>query len=127
MKAESPFRVEDLFKERAASFALYESARRLVESIGPVTVRVTKTQVAFAVSRQFAWVWLPPAWARNRPQECIVLSFAARQQIEHTRIVQVVQPYPGRWMHHVIIEQESDLDEQIEEWMVEAYAFGQDL
>jgi len=54
----------------------------------------------------------------------IVLTFGLGRRIEHERITQVVEPYPGRWTHHVIIENEADLDQDVRGWLRDAYYYS---
>jgi hypothetical protein len=97
----------------------------LIESLGPVTITVSKSQVAFGAKYKFAWVWPPQVWSNKRPPDSIVLTFGLGRQIVHSKIVQSVEPRPGRWTHHVMIEQEADLDVEVRGWLAEAYTFGQ--
>lgn len=122
---EGGWSLDTLFAGRPACRALYEAAERFITSLGPLEIRVTKTQVSFAVKRQFAWVWMPQLWTKGRPADSIVLSFTLERRVEHPRIVEAVEPYPGRWMHHVILEEESELDDTLHAWLADAYAYGQ--
>jgi len=106
---------------RPGEFALFEAVRRLVEALGPVQMRVSKTQVSFARARQFAWAWPPAVASKKRPEQYIILSFSLARRVEDRRIVESVEPRPGRWTHHVIIEQERDLDPYVEAWLREAW------
>lgn len=116
--------IDRLFAGKPVQARLYQHVRACVETLGPVTIKVTKTQVAFASRRQFAWVWLPMEWDTHRPPNCIVLSFALGQQLTHPQIVQAVEPYPGRWMHHVIIQRESDLNDDVRHWLADAFTLA---
>jgi hypothetical protein len=125
MKTPGEWTVEGLFSGRPGALALFQAVQRAIESIGPVTVEAMKTQVAFGAKTKFAWVWLPQLWTKKRPENSITLTFDAGRHIIHDRIVQAVEPRPGHWTHHVVIESESDLDEEVGEWLREAYTFGQ--
>ncbi len=116
--------VDQLFAGKPIQFRLYRHIGSFVEALGPVAIRVTKTQVSFASGRQFAWVWLPIEWAKHRPPNSLVLSFALGKQLTHPQIVQAVEPYPGRWMHHIILQEESDLNEDVRGWLAEAFSFA---
>ena len=35
------------------------------------------------------------------------------------------EPYPGRWTTHFVISETADLDEELFEWVAQAYAFAQ--
>ena len=116
---------ESLFAGRPASLLLFKVVRRFIGSLGPVEVEAAKTQVSFKNARKFAWVWLPLRSTTTRPDNCIVLTFALDRRVIHDRIAESVEPYPGRFTHHVIIERESDLNDDVRGWLSEAYAFGQ--
>jgi hypothetical protein len=117
--------LDTLFRGRPACRALYQPIEEYLTTLGPVEVRVTKTQVAFAARTQFAWVWLPPRVTLIRPADSIVLSFVGAQRIEDPRIVESLEPYPGRWMHHVLISEDADFDAVVKGWLAAACAFGQ--
>ncbi len=117
--------VEDFFFEKPLQLNLFLAVEKMIDSIGPVTIEVSKSQISFGTKTKFAWVWLPPIWSNNRPENCIVLTFGAEKQIEDQQIVEVVEPYPGRFTHHIIVETESDLTNEVYHWLCESYDFSQ--
>ena len=125
MKASGEWTIEGLFSGRPGALSLFHAVQLYIESIGSVKIEAMKTQVSFGAKKKFAWVWLPQLWTKKRPENSITLTFVVGRHIKHDRIVEVVKPRPGRWTHHVIIERESDLDEDLREWLREAYAFAQ--
>lgn len=125
MKSPGNWTVEGLFTGRAEALALFHSVREFIESLGPVKIEAMKSKISFGTKNKFAWVWLPRPWDKKRPENSIVLTFGLGRRIEHERIAQAVELYPGRWTHHVIIENEADLDEDVREWLNEAYVFSQ--
>lgn len=116
--------VEGFFEGRPESFRLFEALRAEIESIGPVKMAVMKTQVSFGTRRKFAWVWLPQMWVRKRPETSITLTFCLDREVRHPRIVEAVEPSPGKWTHHVLIDKVEDIDDEVREWLREAYDFG---
>ena len=88
---------------------------------GPRVVRLTATQVAFRHRIGFAWLWLPGAWLAH-PEAEVVLSLALRQRLDSPRWKQVVEPYPGRWMHHLEVRDLAALDDELAGWVAAAYA-----
>ncbi len=116
--------VEELFAGRPAALALFNHISDYIRSLGPVEVGVTKTQVSFGVRTKFAWVWLPQLWTRKRANESVTLTFDADHRIDHPRIAQAVEPRPGRWTHHVVIEKEADFSHDVRGWLREAYRMG---
>lgn len=60
---------------------------------------------------------------KKTSQNGIVLSFSLGKRVKHSRIKEAKEPYPGRWMHHIVIEKEADFDGNVREWLREAYDF----
>jgi hypothetical protein len=118
---DDPPTVDRLFADWPDAFTLFEPVRAFLARLDGVTMQVRKTQVSFGTARKFAWVWLPQRWIRQQPAASIVLTFALDHHIEDPRIKQAVEPRPGKWMHHSVIEDESDFDEVVQGWLVEAY------
>ncbi len=124
MSVKDDWTVDKLFSGKPVQARLYRHLQACIQALGPVAIKVTKTQVSFASGRQFAWVWLPMEWAKNRPPNSIVLSFALGEHLTHPQIVQAVESFPGRWMHHVIIQTESDVTPDIRRWLAQAFTFA---
>jgi hypothetical protein len=124
MKTEGYGTIGQLFTDRPGAFRLFGNIRKFIETLGPVTVEATKTQVSFGTPKKFAWVWLPQMYIKKRKENSITLTFAAGRHIIHDRIAEAVESRPGRWTHHVVIEKESDLDEDIKDWLREAFAYA---
>ena len=116
--------IEAFFAGKIEAKALFMAVDRKIRSIGPAIIKVSKTQISFATRTQFAWVWMPQPTDRKRPMHSLVLSFGCGRQIVHDQIVEAIEPYPGRWTHHVIIAEEADLTAAVDAWMREAYQFS---
>jgi hypothetical protein len=125
MKKPGSWTIEGLFEGRPESLKLFNVVRSYIESLGPVKVEAAKTQVSFGAKMKFAWVWLPQTWTKKRPEDSITLTFDMGHRIAHDRIVEAVEPRPGRWTHHVIIEKASDLDDDVRAWLRESYELAQ--
>lgn len=117
--------VEAFFTGNPVAKALFMAVERKIQAIGPAIISVTKTQISFATRTQFAWVWMPQPTDRKRQLHSLVLSFGCGRQIVHDQIVEAIEPYPGRWTHHVIIAEEADLTDAVDAWMREAYRFSE--
>jgi hypothetical protein len=117
--------VEAFFVGKPEVRALFMAVERKIRAIGPAIITVSKTQISFATRTQFAWVWMPQPPDRKRPLHSLVLSFGCGRQIVHDQIVEAIEPYPGRWTHHVIIAEEADLTAAVDAWMREAYRFSE--
>jgi len=113
------------FDKMPGAIPLYEAIREWIcLELGNVTVRVQKTQIAFANRHQFAFVSLPFRKRKGWPEVCVILTFGLGRRVEHPRIVEAVEPYPGRWTHHVIIQDMNEADDEVKEWLREAYWFA---
>jgi hypothetical protein len=94
------------------------------KSLGAVKTQVAKTQISFSTKIGFAWLWLPQMWVKKAPKNSIVLSFGLDRRIVHPRIKESLGTYPGRWTHHVVIEKQSDFDDNVRAWLREAHEFS---
>ncbi|HSP47885.1 MAG TPA: DUF5655 domain-containing protein [Clostridiaceae bacterium] len=119
--------VEGFFEGRPEALMYFEALREEIEALGPVKLEVMKTQVSFAAERKFAWVWLPQMWTRKRPETSITLTFCLDREVRHPKIVEAVEPSPGKWTHHILINRIEDLDDEVRDWLKEAYDFGRRL
>jgi hypothetical protein len=113
--------LEKLFVGRPEPLRLFRLVKLYIESLGQIETKVTKTQVSFGAKTKFAWVWLPQLWNKKHPENSIALTFAFDHQLTDPQIVESVEPHPGRWTHHVIIEKDADLDVKVRQWLKEAY------
>jgi hypothetical protein len=107
------------FEGRPAALRFFEVVRAAVEMRGPVEVRVSRSQIAFARRRAFAWVWTPDRWLRGKTAP-LVLSVALSRKDDSVSWKQVVEPRPGRWMHHLEVCSATDVDEEVRARLQEA-------
>ena len=117
--------IEAFFAGKPEAKALFMAVERKIQVIGPAIIKVSKTQISFATRTQFAWVWMPLPTDRKRPLHSLVLSFGCGRRIVHDQIVEAIEPYPGRWTHHVIIAEDADLTSAVDAWIREAYRFSE--
>lgn len=117
--------IEAFFAGKPEAKALFMAVERKIQAIGPAIIKVSKTQISFATRTQFAWVWMPLPTDRKRPLHSLVLSFGCGRRIVNDQIVEAIEPYPGRWTHHVIIAEAADLTSAVDAWIREAYRFSE--
>ena len=117
--------IEAFFAGKPEAKALFMAVERKIQAIGPAIIKVSKTQISFATRTQFAWVWMPLPTDRKRPLHSLVLSFGCGRRIVNDQIVEAIEPYPGRWTHHVIIAEAVDLTSAVDAWIREAYRFSE--
>ena len=110
------------FDGRPAELSLYGELLRHMQAAFPeASVKVQRTQISFYGRRLFAMVSLP----RRRSEAGIVLSFGLGRELSSPRVSLAVEPYPGRWTHHVAIDIPEQLDRELLDWLTEAYAFSE--
>jgi hypothetical protein len=119
-------RIEDPALDRF--FAGHDRSRRLFDALlvtartlGPVELRVTKSQVAFRRERPFAYAWIPARYLSG-VHPPLVLTVPLRRRDPSPRWKQVVQPRPGRYAHHLELRSTDQIDQQVRDWLAEAWA-----
>lgn len=114
------------FDGRPEALPLYEAFEQKVFSeVHGVKVKVQKTQIAFSNRHNFAFVsFLPVRKAKDRAKVYIVVTFGLGYCVESPRIDAAVEPYPGRWTHHVLIAGTGEIDDELMGWIKEAAAFS---
>lgn len=105
---------------------MYEAfEERVFSEVDGVKVKVQKTQISFSNRHNFAFVsFLPVRKAKERPAVYIVVTFGLGYRAESPRIDVAVEPYPGRFTHHVLISATEEIDDELMGWVREAAAFS---
>lgn len=114
------------FNEKPAALPLFDTfEKRLEETVGEFSVRVQKTQITYSNRHVFACVsFLKVRKAKQRPPVYIVVTFGLNRKVDSPRVEAAVEAYPGRWTHHVLIDRQEDIDDELLSWIREAYAFS---
>lgn len=114
------------FDRKPDALSLYEVfEKRVLSEVGNADVKVQKTQIAFSNRHNFAFIsFLPVRKKKERPESYIVVTFGLGRCVESPRIDAAVEPYPGRWTHHVLISGAEEIDGELMEWVKEAAAFS---
>lgn len=92
---------------------------RVVDSLGPHEVRVSRSQVAFRRRTGFAYLWRPGQYVTSDVPA--VLSIALPRQDASPRWKEVVHVSPGVWMHHLELHSPAEVDDEVGAWLQEAY------
>ncbi|MGG3562804.1 DUF5655 domain-containing protein [Neobacillus rhizosphaerae] len=116
--------IENFFSNQEHLITLFLAVYQMIQSIAPVSFDVNKSQISFGTKPKFAWVWQHKPWLNKRPENAIVLTFCVGRYIEHDQIVEATEPYPGRWIHHLMIRDKSELTSDVNKWLEEAYRFS---
>lgn len=112
---------DEFFAGHDQAKLLYLAVRDAVERLGDAEIRVTKSQIAFRRRRAFAWVWRPEAHLRRTGLAPLVLSISLCRRDDSPRWKEVVEPAPGRFMHHLEVREPAEIDEPVQGWLQEAW------
>ena len=110
---------EGFFAGHPVALAVYDRVRSVLEALGPVEMRTSKSQVAFRRARGFACLWMPGQYLA-RPTAELVLSIALGRRDESPRFKEIVHPSPRHWMHHLEVDDPSIIDDEVASWLQEA-------
>ncbi|WP_404393518.1 DUF5655 domain-containing protein [Humibacillus xanthopallidus] len=110
---------EELFHGHPEGLAVYGAVERAIHAIGDAAVAVTKSQIAFRRRRGFAFVWRPGQYVQSDVPA--VLSIALPYEIASVRFKAVAHPSRRVWMHHLELSAPDQVDDEVCEWLREAY------
>ncbi len=113
--------VAEFFAGQSPSLEIFEAVRDVIEALGPVELRVSKSQIAFRRRRAFAWAWMPGRYLHGDVAP-LVLTFAFRYRDSSPRWKEIVEPRAGSFTHHLELYSPADVDMEVRRWLAEAWA-----
>lgn len=113
----------DYFAGHPTSRQIFDALHLAIDAVGANDLRVTKSQVAFRRTRAFAWAWMPGIYLHGKTAP-LVLSVALRRRDASPRWKEIVEPAPGRFMHHLELRAPDEIDDDVRRWIAEAYAIA---
>lgn len=85
-----------------------------------------KSQISYYNRHLYACVsFLKAKKKAELPDDYFVLTLGLSAPLESDRAAAKTEPYPGRWTTHFVIGSPSDLDEELFDWIEQAYQFAQ--
>ena len=81
---------------------------------------MTKSQIAFRRHVAFAQAWLPARYLRG-PVASLVLTLSFRYRDASPRWKEIVEPAPGRFTHHLELHALTDIDDEVRDWLRNAW------
>ena len=114
------------FDALPAALPIYERfAARAAAELPAYQVRVQKTQITYSNRYVFACAsFLKVRKAKERPNPYLVITVGLNRRLESPRVDAAVEPYPGRWTHHITVASPEEIDDELMAWVQEAYAFA---
>ena len=105
--------------------AIFEAYEGAVLSCGESAMRVAKTQISWGTPFLFAMLSHPRRGA-DRRAGALLATFGLHGRLDSPRILQAVEPYPGRWTHHLLLARPEEVDGEVAAWLAEAWAFARE-
>jgi hypothetical protein len=112
--------LDEYFAGQKESERLFLVVQDAIRAAGPTEMRITRSQVAFSRRTAFAWTWMPRKYLGAR-QAPLVLSLGLRSRIRSKRWKEVVQPRPGRYMHHLELWTVGEVDSEVRGWIRDSW------
>ena len=109
------------FDGRPEALALYQGLCQMLDAVFPeASVKVQKSQISFYGTHLFAMASLP----KRKRDPGLVITFGLGRREPSPRVGVAVEPYPGRWTHHLVIGATDEIDDELMAWVREAYDFA---
>ncbi|MGN0906141.1 MAG: DUF5655 domain-containing protein [Bullifex sp.] len=111
-----------LFDSDPLCFDLYKALEdRVTCEIGNITAVWKKTQVSFFRKHMFMCASLLRVRKKSEmPYPYVTVTIGLRRKLDSCRVSAVTEPYPGRFTHHIIVADISDIDGELMGWISEA-------
>lgn len=115
------------FDRHQGVYPLYERFQeKLLVRFPESRIKVQKSQISYYNRHLYACVsFLKVKKKVELPDDYFVLTLGLPAPLESDRVAAKTEPYPGRWTTHFIISDPSDLDEELFDWIEQAYQFAQ--
>ena len=103
-----------------AARSIFFAIDSAVTAVGEAERRISKSQIGYYRKHPFAAVWRPDQYL-HRTGPPLVLSVFLQRRDRSPRWKEVVEPKPGRFTHHLEINDAMEVDYQVWEWLQEAW------
>lgn len=112
--------LDEFFLGYDDSRRIFDAVKLAIDAVGPFTLRVTKSQVASRRSKAFAWAWVPDRYLHGHHAP-LVLTLSFSEPDSSPRWKQIVQPSPGRFIHHLELRSAAEIDDEVCSWLQAAW------
>lgn len=112
--------VDQFFAGRDESRLIFDQVLLAAGALGPIELRVKKTQIALVHRRAFAWTWVPEMHLR-RPAAPLVLSLSFGERRPWPRWKEIYEAAPGRFTHHLELWSPAEVDDEVRAWLKAAW------
>lgn len=112
--------LDNFFENYPDSQAIFSQLLQIIQKSGETTIKVSKSQVAFVRRIPYVWTWVPARYLRSKSAP-LVLSIAFHKKDASLRWKEIVEPNPGRFMHHLELWSTEEIDDQVQQWIKSAW------
>ncbi len=115
------------FEKQPSALSIYECfAERLYERFPDTKRSVQKTQITFSKRHVFACISFQRVKRKAElPDPYLVVTLGLPFPLESDRVAVKTEPYPGRWTTHFVIGSMSEVDDELLDWVRQAYSFSE--
>lgn len=112
--------LDEFFSGFEDALPIFYTLHAAVVACGAVDMLVTKSQIAFRRTKAFAWAWVPDRYLGGGHAP-LVLSLSFSDRNGSPRWKTIVEPAPGRFMHHLELYSPAEVDEEVRGWLQKAW------
>ena len=115
------------FDRHQVVYPLYECfQKKLLARLPESRIKVQKSQISYYNQHLYACIsFLKVKRKAELPDDYFVLTLGLSAPLKSDLVAAKTEPYPGRWTTHFVISSPSDLDEELFDWIENAYRFAQ--
>lgn len=99
--------------------------KRLSRAVPDTAVKVQKSQISLYGRHLYGAASVPVRRRKGWPRDCLMVTAGLARRVDSPRVAVAVEPYPGRWTHHVLVTREEEIDGELLGWLREAYEFSE--
>ena len=99
------------------AISLYEHFSALIDDCGPVKVAPAKTRIGFQVRMIFAAV-------NKLDDKGLEAHVVLTRRLRSSRFRRIEMMTPKCYVHHFRLESQTEMDDEVKEWLREAYRVG---
>ncbi len=110
----------EFFKDFPQSLILYDYLLNEIKEICPLTIKVSKSQIALKRQKTFAILWIPARYLHGKSAPLVLtLSFPIRHP--SPRWKEIVEISPRHYSHHMEFFTIEDIDNEVGDWIFQAW------
>lgn len=111
---------DEFFGDEKRARRIFNALAKEIGRFGKVSVRVSKSQIAFRRRRNVAVVWMPGIYLKY-PSAPLVLTLSFAEKHSSPRWKEIVRVSANRFTHHLELHQVEDIDSQVKGWLHTAW------